>query len=295
MKFLENGLQLYQNKLNALDKKFLLSGEYRGSDFKLNSKCLICEYQWESLPSNLIKNGCPSCNRKIKWTVATLQDSLDFSGKKLLIKSTEEDYKNTRTKLDIECEVCNYSWKCSPSSFMKNGCPRCANTLPLTLEIIQNRLDATERDITVSGEYKNNLLNIDCQCNVCGGKWRCSTGNLLAGRSCMDCHPAIGGGFDYSKPGNLYYLRISDKNGVYWKIGITNRSVKERFKGDLSKITILYFHTFDLGSQAALCEKNILNIFKDYKAENITVLKSGNTELFTKDVLQMDHLFWGPI
>lgn len=295
MKFLENGLQIYQDKIDALGKKFHLSGVYTGSHGKLSSKCLVCEYEWESLPSNLMKNGCPSCNKKVKWTVQTLQDFLDFNKKNLVITSQENEYKNKNSKLSLTCETCNYQWKCSPSSFLKNGCPNCANTLPLTLEIIQNRLDSTNRDIKVSGEYKNTLLNIDCQCTVCGGTWKCSTSNLLAGRNCLDCNPAVGGGFDYSKPGSLYYLRVSVEDKTYWKIGITNRSVKERFKGDLNKITILYFHTFDLGSQAALCEKNILNMFKAYKAENVNALKTGNTELFTKDVLQMDHLFWGPI
>lgn len=295
MKFLEDGLKIYQDKIDSLGKKFLLSGEYTGTKGRINAECLVCNYSWKSLPGNLVKNGCPACNKRVKWSVTTLQDFLDFNKKNLLITSPESAYKNKNTKLDLICEVCEYKWACTPSSFLKNGCPKCANTLPLNLEIIQNRLDSTNRDITVSGEYRNNLLNIDCRCNICGGCWKCTTGNLLAGRSCMDCHPAIGGGFDYSKPGSLYYLRICDKDQIYWKIGITNRSVKERFKGDLNKITILYFHTFDLGSQAALCEKNILNMFKAYKAENVSILKSGNTELFTKDVLQMDHLFWGPI
>jgi hypothetical protein len=230
MKFLEDGLRFYQDKLDSLNKKFQLSGEYNGTSEKVTSMCLVCGYSWESLPYNLIKNGCPCC-------------ALD-------------------------------TW--------------------LTMEVVQERLIQKGKTITVSGEYESYRSKVACSCNVCGLNWKAKIPTLLC--TPTGCPTCAKTGFDPNKPGYLYYLRVSDSNQTYWKIGITNLSVKKRFrKSDREKITILYCHKFENGLDAYSAEQNILSMFKAYKAENVSILKSGNTELFTKDVLQMDHLFWGPI
>ena len=58
----------------------------------------------------------------------------------------------------------------------------------------------------------------------------------LKGSGCPSCAVT---GFDRNKPGTLYYLSIND--GEAYKIGITNRTVQQRYTNlDLESITILH-------------------------------------------------------
>lgn len=287
-----NSVEFYQEKVDKLGKNFKLSGPYRGAREKLNCLCLSCNHSWESLPENILRNGCPCCSRRLKWTKERLQEYLDRECKGLQVLS--DNIKNSRTKIEIRCIKCSYEWLSSPSSFLKNGCPSCSNSLPLSLEVVQDRLDRSGRNIKVSGVYKTNQHPIVCTCKLCGNEWNSTPGNLFAGVRCKVCEPVVGGGFDYSKPALLYYLRVKDESGKnYWKIGITNSDIPKRFKrgGDMEKITTLYKFRFEVGAQAADAEKNILKIFKDFLVQDLNILKSGgNTELFNCDVLQMNHL-----
>lgn len=294
MKFLGDGLKIYQDKIDVMGKKFLLSGVYTGSHGKLSSKCLICEYEWESLPSNLVKNGCPYCNKKVRGTFESFKDKLCEQGRNIEIIPAE--YKNKNSKFTFICKVCDHNWITTAGSllYQESGCPVCALDTWLTLDIVQDRLTNLGKKIFVYGEYVSYQSKILCTCSDCGGEWEAKIPSLLCtGSGCPSCAKT---GFDPNKPGYLYYLRITDPEGIYWKVGITNLSVKERFPvRDRNKITVLYCNRFENGNDAFQAEKNILNLYKGYRAIGLRVLKTGNTELFTKDVLQMDHLFWGPI
>ena len=96
------------------------------------------------------------------------------------------------------------------------------------------------------------------------------------------------GGFRTDKPGILYYLRIN--GGQAYKIGITNKSVNERFRAsDIQKIEVLKEVYYEDGKECADEERRILNEYKKYKYEGTSLLESGNTELFSIDVLGEDN------
>lgn len=92
-------------------------------------------------------------------------------------------------------------------------------------------------------------------------------------------------GFDKKAPAILYFLQVEGEKGeTLYKIGITNRTVKERFGSDMKKITILAEYHFSQGQTAADLEKEILNKFSVYKYTGNPVLKDGNTELFHTNI-----------
>jgi hypothetical protein len=98
-------------------------------------------------------------------------------------------------------------------------------------------------------------------------------------------------GFNPEKPGIVYYIRVSSRvYGDLWKIGITNHSIEDRFlPSDLSMITPIKIWYFSEGRKAREMEKDVLDRFKSFRYNGETVLEgSGNTELFTKDVLGLD-------
>jgi len=92
------------------------------------------------------------------------------------------------------------------------------------------------------------------------------------------------GSYDKNKKGYLYYLSIC--NGKAFKIGITNRSVEERYiKSELDNVEIIFIKEYENGLEAYIEERRILKEYKKFKYKGEKLLRKGNTELFSIDVL----------
>lgn len=96
-------------------------------------------------------------------------------------------------------------------------------------------------------------------------------------------------GFRKDKAATLYYIRVETADIALWKIGITNNTVESRFPpADLKMITVLHEERFLNGRRAYEKEQFILKAFKDDVYIGEPVLSSGNTELFIRDILDLD-------
>jgi hypothetical protein len=105
---------------------------------------------------------------------------------------------------------------------------------------------------------------------------------------CADCAET---GFNPSEPGLLYYLAVKTDDGdTRYKIGITNLSIQERFRGrDLARTRVVKTWRFAFGRAAAERESEILCQFAaDRYYGPRLLLGAGNTELFTHDILRLD-------
>ena len=154
----------------------------------------------------------------------------------------------------------------------------------LTKEIVNERI--AHRGIAMTGDYINNRTKTEFACSD-GHSWDATSGHVMNGKGCPDC---ANYGFDPSSPAIMYYLRVTPHNAdALYKIGITNRTVEDRFRNnDLDKIDVVRTWGFDTGSDARDCETNILAKYGDCKYAGDNVLDSGNTELFTRDVMGLD-------
>ena len=73
-----------------------------------------------------------------------------------------------------------------------------------------------------------------------------------------------------------------------YKIGITNKTVNERFNlTDLNKIEIVKQKLYENGQDALDWETKLLEKYKEYQYKGKAVLGSRNTELFTHDIIAM--------
>lgn len=98
---------------------------------------------------------------------------------------------------------------------------------------------------------------------------------------------AVTTGFNKDKPAVLYYLSIND--GMAYKIGITNKSVTDRYSSkELSFIKVLKIAQYNNGFNAYAEKQEILKKFADAKYTGDPLLSKGNTELFCCDVLDLD-------
>lgn len=95
--------------------------------------------------------------------------------------------------------------------------------------------------------------------------------------------------FDYSKPCVMYYISID--NGLYYEIGITSSSVKKRFSSEKqNRFKIIFQKKYERGIDAKKEEQRIKKEYKKYRVKN-KVIHSGNTEVFTYDILGLDLSF----
>ena len=107
------------------------------------------------------------------------------------------------------------------------------------------------------------------------------------GNGCPSCATY---GFNPLKPAILYYLRVTKDDITVYKVGVTNKTVHERYKNyDLDMITILKIWEYDIGADAYNAEQSILELNRQHMYVGPPILANGNTELFIKDVGELDE------
>ena len=300
-------LEEFQQELNSKGKDFTVSGDFIKSTDKLTATCNTCGFQWKAVSLALRRESCkcPECRKasyrvksepKLKTRIEKEPkppvDHYNNFHKKLSELNCKfvliGDYVRSFINIEVICKDCETTSFKRPVSILKGVCAVCSGKAKGSLPKLQEKLNQDSRNIVVSGTYTNAFGKLDCRCTVCECSWSANPHNLDR-TGCPSCALT---GYDPNKSGYLYYLRVSDENNTYWKIGITNIGLKGRFSrsSDRKVIEVLYCHLFDDGFVAQKAERNILNMFSEYRAENVNLLRAGNTELFTKDVLQMNHL-----
>lgn len=156
-----------------------------------------------------------------------------------------------------------------------------------THEQYENELFEKEIDLLIIEEYKGKDTPVKHEC-FNGHEWIVRPHDVLQGRTCPSCNQTSG--FDRTKPAIFYYIKIIKDNETYYKVGVTNRNVHERYSMDRDKEIIpLVVEYFDSGIDAIAKEQYILNEFSDLRTNINGFLKSGgNTELFEVDILGRD-------
>lgn len=91
----------------------------------------------------------------------------------------------------------------------------------------------------------------------------------MQGNGCPFCGCS---GFDKTKPGILYYLKIiTENNQTLYKIGITNRTVEEKFDiRELQRIEIIKQKLYEKGRMHMIGNRNYSKYTNN---TNIKVLK----------------------
>lgn len=97
-------------------------------------------------------------------------------------------------------------------------------------------------------------------------------------------------GFSKEKQAVLYFLRVSVPGaGDLFKVGITNRDPLARVAGMGAhpgvRIEVMETISFDNGRDARIAEKRLHRKFAKHRYAGAPVMKNGNTELFTVNVL----------
>lgn len=240
---------------------------------------------FEQIPNaHLNSQGCPKCSTNYKDTT----DS--FILKANNVHNNKYNYNKTiyiksQKHVIITCKIHGDFSQRPNDHLMGNGCSKCAGKYSPTNEefiLAVNKVHDYKYCYDET-KYISSFKNIIIKCPI-HGAFEQEAKSHLSGKGCPSCSS---NGFDSAKPGILYYLKIN--GGQLYKIGITNKSVNERFTNtELQLIEIIKTWYYLDGAEARAAEQKILKDYKQYQYTGLNILKSGNTELFTIDVLGLD-------
>ena len=300
-------------KLNSNGKTVMSNYEYYRE--RVNDKnniiirCNICslEYKGNLKYKNNCPNGCntqkitknygeckhPECSNKIKHRIKKFEG---FCSEKCMNGYNRyQKYINTLPQ-GISCLESpstlheNIKLHCQKhGDFYKNiytrfgiDCPTCIkerNFIEESNKKYNNKYDYSEV-IYVNARQP---VNVICPEH---GRFKVTPNRHLSNnQGCPSCSKY---GFDKNKPGILYYISIL--GGTYYKLGITNRTVRERFNNSSTdEVKVIKEIQYEDGYELYRVEQEILKDFKYALSEfNYFNPGKGNKEIFKWDVLLWD-------
>jgi DNA-binding Lrp family transcriptional regulator len=190
----------------------------------------------------------------MKWTEEKLQQVIEMRNNKM-------SYVDIAKELDCTLD----SVKHIGSKLIKDGRLRRAKAI---------RKYSREELLEVVKEYKSQ--------DSCPMEYRhyirVEFGSWTQALSAAGMRSRVGGVMDSTKPTTLYLLDF----GEFYKVGITQRDLKHRFRG-APKYEIIDLYCSDLNYVAAL-EQEILSKVKRVQPEDPWFSRQGKTECFSSDV-----------
>jgi hypothetical protein len=273
--------ETYKDQLKVHRPNLSVLGSYTTNNTKLDHLC-VCGNIWHTTPTSLLnskpRDKCPKCPNKVYSTTKSdeqYKKEIESKGCYAL-----EPYITAHTKILHKCKHCDNEWMAEPRSIIQNGiaCKACWKTTRKSEDFYKKELKNTK--YVLLGKYTNALTKTLHRCTECANEWSIKPNDVLTGRGgCPSCSLT---GFDSSKPGILYFVKIND--GLF-KLGITNKTVRQRFKSDWNRfnIEIIWELKFEKGKIAQKLERRLLKSYK-YLLINTGLLISGNTETMSEEI-----------
>jgi hypothetical protein len=219
--------------------------------------------------------GVPTTEQWVEKAIAIHGDKYDYS---------RAVYTNSSSKVEIICPEHGVFTQGSINHTYGQGCPKCRSDTNDEWIVKAKAVHGDKYDYSIT-EFKNTKKKVSIICPEHGEFVQMPLDHLRNG-GCASC--AVHG-FDPFQPAILYYLRVETRNQTTYKVGITNRTVKERFTVyDLERVTIIREKFYTAGIDARDEETRILRQFKEFMYIGEPLLSSGNSELFDRDVLLLD-------
>ena len=220
---------------------------------------------------------CTHCSGTARLTHNFVMCEIGKTGYKLL-----SIYENARAKLDLECDKGHRYKACWDKFSQGKRCPHCFGSTKLTHDFVLDEIGKTGYKLLSIYEQSGKKLDLECDK---GHRYKACWNSFNRGSRCPYC---ANHGFKPDKPASLYYIRFDHNGKDFYKIGITNKTITERFCGEPTPYTVIMETRYLFGYLAAELERDILANHKRHQYQGDCFLVSGNTELFTKDVLRLD-------
>ena len=203
-------------------------------------------------------------------------------------------YVNTRTKITITCPIHGDFAQLPQSHLNGFGCSRCSNNIkPSDEEFIEkfSKIHNNKYDYSLVNYGKNNKEKVKIICPIHGifeqsprlhlnyGCPKCYNPGYSLEKWIINCNN--------TKSSKLYIIQCFDEAEDFIKIGITSKTIQDRFRSSLLPYEYKIIKEIDTPPDIAWKEeKSLHKLYKDFK---YTPLKSfdGHLECFTKDILPL--------
>lgn len=177
---------LYGENLYIIDK----DQKYINNKQKLKIFCNYCKKYFEKSSNNLIdrKIECTCQSKDKKLTIQQIQEKSDIlNNKKYIILERNDNI------LKIFCKKCNFEFYQNyvKHLYVKQGCPKCAKNIKLTIDEIINRSNIIHnyKYLILDQEYINNRTKITIKCKTCDKTFKQSVDDHLRGK--IGCYCVI--------------------------------------------------------------------------------------------------------
>lgn len=242
-KFIERSKAVFGD--NAFDYSKVV---YVNARTEVELICRSCRLGFNKIPDLHInsKSGCPHCSRvkaklesKEKRQNVWIQKALKKYGNKYDLSKV--NYVDSLTHIEIGCPVHGFVFQ-NPVSFInsKNGCSKCYGTQHTTedalLEFRKTHGDSFEYDMSEYNGYKSNI-KIKCKKH----DWVIvQAGMHKRGAGCPECGKEINKLYihqnyvdhindRFNGISSLYILKCFNETEIFYKVGITCKSIKQRY------------------------------------------------------------------
>lgn len=252
---------------------------------------------------SILTRGCTDCNSEKKKQESLLKNKArlveKYSNLRSEIDFTILEYRGSQVKTLLRCKK-HGEFEIAPASLSTHGCPKCGNERRgLWCKLTQDEF--IERALSIHGhryDYSETVYTrradiISIKCNT-HGKFKQRANDHLSGNGCQKCASDLGIGFKRDSflrvcqkrekdKANLYLIKCFDDNEVFYKVGITYRSLKYRFSG-ISRLPYNYsvISTLSISPiEAWNGEKDIHKKLKEHKYKPSKKF-GGSFECFSK-------------
>lgn len=259
----------------------------------------------QSANSHARGNGCPRCSAEdtIKRKRSTTEEFINKAVNihKDIYGYNYVEYINIDTPIKIICKKHGAFHQTPDAHLSGKGCSICGmekaassrrlskeSFLELAPIIHDNKYDYS----LVKYRTRKEKVKIICPVH---GVFEQIPQSHLKGYGCQRC--ATEGNkfkerYDSKEPAILYYVKLLVNDKQYYKIGVTTRTIQERFRQENNPDLIIIpikEEYFEFGKDAYTKELNILQEHRSDLTKDTGLLKSGGTEIFSRDVLNLDN------
>jgi Zn finger protein HypA/HybF involved in hydrogenase expression len=271
------------------DKYDYSQTEYINVKSSLKINCPVHGLFWQTPEGHLTGRGCRKCgiktasSKRRKKTECFIEEAKSVHGERYDYSKTE--YIKAKIKVKIVCPS-HGVFEQEPSNHLcGKGCPKCKN------EFISSQKRGGVEDFVrkakivhgdkydyslVSYILSNIKIKIICPEHT---HFMQTPAHHLMGQGCPKC---ASHGFNSHKPGVIYLLKFQTDIASFWKIGITNRTVAERFCPN-DRICVKTGYQWQCeGTTAHELEQGILKSYGEHKINYLFPLLSsgGDSECF---------------
>ena len=186
----------YTKEVRHINPAIQVVGKYKNATTNITHKCLLCNFDWEAIPSNILKgHGCPKCGIK-KYSIQKIKTHQEYCLEILKINpniEVVETYKGSKVKIKHHCLIHDVYWKAIPSNILKGcGCSKCGNEKisnkhKKLKKIYIEELKQFNSNIVLVGEYINSTTPVLHKCNKHNVIWNMAPISALRGSGCNLC------------------------------------------------------------------------------------------------------------